>query len=93
MQSALFENNVFLVAQHMMQYAVTGEPAGADAEPDLAPGRSTTSSPSQDGEQIFLAVVSDTQWAVFCEAFGFADLKADPRLAQQQPAGRGSRLA
>ncbi|MGH6638121.1 MAG: CaiB/BaiF CoA transferase family protein, partial [Polaromonas sp.] len=26
-QSALFENNVFLVAQHMMQFAVTGEPA------------------------------------------------------------------
>ena len=26
-QSALFENNVFLVAQHMMQYAVTGKPA------------------------------------------------------------------
>jgi len=34
-----------------------------------------------DDEQIFLAVVSDTQWAVFCEAFAFADLKADPRLA------------
>lgn len=26
-QSALFENNVFLVAQHMMQYAITGKPA------------------------------------------------------------------
>ena len=26
-QSALFENNVFLVAQHMMQFAVTGKPA------------------------------------------------------------------
>ena len=26
-QSALYENNVFLVAQHMMQYAVTGKPA------------------------------------------------------------------
>lgn len=25
--SALFENNVFLVAQHMLQYAVTGKPA------------------------------------------------------------------
>ena len=25
--------------------------------------------------------MSDTQWAVFCEAFGFADLKADPQLA------------
>ena len=35
----------------------------------------------KDGEQIFLAVVSDTQWAIFCEAFGFGDLKADPRLA------------
>src|SRR5690606_21047101 len=26
-QSALFENNVFLVSQHMMQYAITGEAA------------------------------------------------------------------
>jgi crotonobetainyl-CoA:carnitine CoA-transferase CaiB-like acyl-CoA transferase len=34
-----------------------------------------------DGEQIFLAVVSDTQWALFCDAFGFADLRADARLA------------
>lgn len=32
------------------------------------------------GEQIFLAVVSDTQWAIFCDAFGFADLKANPQL-------------
>ncbi|HEX8884127.1 MAG TPA: CoA transferase, partial [Noviherbaspirillum sp.] len=29
---------------------------------------------------IFLAVVSDTQWAIFCDAFGLSDLKADPRL-------------
>jgi crotonobetainyl-CoA:carnitine CoA-transferase CaiB-like acyl-CoA transferase len=33
------------------------------------------------GEQIFLAVVSDGQWASLCNAFGFADLKDDPRLA------------
>src|SRR5205809_3698153 len=26
-KSALFENNMFLVAQHMMQFAVTGKPA------------------------------------------------------------------
>ena len=38
-QSALFENNVFLVAQHMMQFAVTGQAGGADAEPDLGLGR------------------------------------------------------
>jgi crotonobetainyl-CoA:carnitine CoA-transferase CaiB-like acyl-CoA transferase len=35
----------------------------------------------KDGEQIFLAAVSDTQWTVFCDAFGFEDLKADPSLA------------
>jgi crotonobetainyl-CoA:carnitine CoA-transferase CaiB-like acyl-CoA transferase len=33
----------------------------------------------KDGEQIFLAAVSDAQWATFCDALGFADLKADPR--------------
>ena len=79
-QSALFENNVFLVAQHMMQFAVTGKPA--------APMPSRISAWAvydvftvKDGEQIFLAVVSDTQWAIFCDAFGYADLKADTRLA------------
>ena len=35
----------------------------------------------RDGEQIFLAVVSDTAWAIFCDVFGFADLNAAPRLA------------
>ena len=35
----------------------------------------------RDGAQMFLAVVSDTAWAAFCDAFGFADLKGDERLA------------
>jgi crotonobetainyl-CoA:carnitine CoA-transferase CaiB-like acyl-CoA transferase len=79
-QSALFENNVFLVAQHMMQFAVTGKPAAP------MPGRISAWAvydvfTVKDGEQIFLAAVSDTQWKLFCEAFGFADLFADPRLA------------
>jgi crotonobetainyl-CoA:carnitine CoA-transferase CaiB-like acyl-CoA transferase len=79
-QSALFENNVFLVAQHMMQFAVTGKPA--------APMPSRISAWAvydvftvKDDEQIFLAVVSDTQWTIFCDAFGHADLKGDARLA------------
>jgi crotonobetainyl-CoA:carnitine CoA-transferase CaiB-like acyl-CoA transferase len=33
----------------------------------------------RDGEQIFLAAVSDSQWATFCDVLGFADLKADAR--------------
>lgn len=78
-QSALFENNVFLVAQHMMQYAVTGKPA-APMPARISAWAIYDVFKVSNGEQIFLAVVSDTAWAIFCEAFGFADLKADPRL-------------
>ena len=78
-QAALFENNVFLVAQHMMQFAVTGEPAAP------MPGRISAWAvydifTVKDGEQIFLAVVSDTQWVLFCKAFGLPELQADSRL-------------
>ena len=79
-QSALYENNVFLVAQHMMQFAITGVPA--------APMPSRISAWAvydvftvKDGGQVFLAVVSDSQWAIFCRVFGFDTLQADPRLA------------
>ncbi|OGB14911.1 MAG: formyl-CoA transferase [Burkholderiales bacterium RIFCSPLOWO2_12_67_14] len=78
-QSALFENNVFLVAQHMMQYAVTGQPAAPMPERISSWGIYDVFK-VQGGEQIFLAVVSDTQWAIFCDAFGYADLRDDPRL-------------
>lgn len=77
--SALFENNVFLVAQHMMQFAVTGVPANP------MPNRLSAWAvydvfTVKDGEQIFLSAVSDTQWAILCKEFGFDDLKADDRL-------------
>lgn len=79
-QAALFENNVFLVAQHMMQFAVTGEPAAPMPDRISAWGIYDVFT-VKDGAQVFLAVVSDTQWLLFCEAFGFADLKDDARLA------------
>ena len=78
-QSALFENNVFLVAQHIMQFAVTGQPAAPMPARISAWGIYDVFQ-VQDGEQIFLAVVSDTAWTLFCDAFGFADLKQDARL-------------
>jgi crotonobetainyl-CoA:carnitine CoA-transferase CaiB-like acyl-CoA transferase len=79
-QSGLFENNVLLVAQHMMQFAVTGQPAAP------MPGRISAWAvydvfTVHDGEQIFLAAVSDRQWAAMCGEFGFSDLLVDPRLA------------
>ncbi|MCX7240316.1 MAG: CoA transferase [Burkholderiales bacterium] len=78
-QSALFENNILLVAQHMMQFAVTGKPAAPMPE-RISPWGIYDVFGVKDQEQIFLAVVGDTQWQVFCEAFGFADLLADARL-------------
>jgi len=77
-QSALFENNVFLVGQHMLQYAITG------VAPEPMPNRISAWAvydvfTVKNHEQIFLAAVSDAQWASFCDVLGFADLKADPR--------------
>ena len=79
-QSALFENNVLLVAQHMMQFAVTGK------APDPMPSRISAWGIYDvftvlRGEQIFLAVVSNAQWLAFCDAFDLPALKADARLA------------
>ncbi|MDH0899644.1 CoA transferase [Comamonas aquatica] len=77
--AALFENNVFLVGQHMMQYAVTGQPAAPMPERISSWGLYDVFS-VQDGAQIFLAAVSDAQWRTFCTAMGFDDLLADPAL-------------
>ncbi|KRC24172.1 CaiB/BaiF CoA-transferase family protein [Acidovorax sp. Root219] len=78
--SALFENNVFLVGQHMMQYAVTGQPAAPMPE-RISSWAVYDVFSVKDGGQIFLAAVSDAQWVTFCDAMGYADLKADPALA------------
>ncbi len=79
-QSALFENNVFLVAQHMIQFAVTGQPA-APMPSRISAWAMYDVFDVQGGAQIFLAAVSDTQWALLCRAFGFDDFATDARLA------------
>ena len=79
-QAALFENNVLLVAQHMMQFAVTGKPAAPMPSRISAWGIYDVFT-VKDQEQVFLAAVSDTQWHLMCEEFGFADLRADARLS------------
>ena len=86
--SALFESTAFLVGQHMAQHAVTGEPAppmpvrvSAWAIYDIFDCR--------DGKQVFVAVVSDTQWKKFCEHFSLDDLAGDKSLAGN--AGRVAR--
>ena len=78
--SSLFETTVFLMGQHMAQQAVLGQPA--------QPMSVRTSAwsiydifNSKDEQQVFVAVVSDTQWRQFCEHFGFEEFAADESLA------------
>ena len=78
-KSALFENNVFLVAQHMMEGRMTRRPA--TPMPDRIRAWAVYDTfKTADGDQVFVGVVTDTQWKVFCESFGLADLLADPSL-------------
>ncbi|HEX9585123.1 MAG TPA: CaiB/BaiF CoA-transferase family protein [Gammaproteobacteria bacterium] len=79
-KSALFENNVLLVAQHMMQYAVSGRPAAPMPNRISAWGIYDVFD-TADGKQVFVGVVTDSQWALFCEHFGVRALRADPSLA------------
>lgn len=78
-RTGLYENNVLLVAQHMMQAIVTQRP--------VPPMPSRVSAWAvydvftvKDGEQVFLAVVSDRQWGALCASFGLDGLLHDERL-------------
>jgi crotonobetainyl-CoA:carnitine CoA-transferase CaiB-like acyl-CoA transferase len=76
--SALFENCAWVVAQHMMQYAITGQAARPMPERISAWGIYDVFD-CKDG-QLFVGVVTDTQWKLFCEAFGFEEMWRDESL-------------
>ena len=78
-RSALYENTVFLVAQHMAQLAITGEEPPPMAVKKPAWGVYDIF-PTKDNDRLFVGVVTDTQWEVFCREFGAAELAADERL-------------
>ncbi|MGT2510566.1 CaiB/BaiF CoA transferase family protein [Cupriavidus basilensis] len=79
-QSALFENCVFLSSQHMQQFSMTGEP------PPPMPSRVSAWSVYDvftlaGGEQLFIGAVSDKQFNTLCGVLQRPDLAADPELA------------
>jgi crotonobetainyl-CoA:carnitine CoA-transferase CaiB-like acyl-CoA transferase len=78
-RSALYENTAFLVAQHMAQLAITGEEPPPMAVKTPAWGVYDIF-PTKEGDRLFVGVVTDTQWEVFCREFGAAELAADTRL-------------
>lgn len=81
-QSGLFENNVLLMAQHMAQFAISGREA--PPMPTRLPAWPVYDIFDVSDGQVFIGVVTDTQWTLFCEAFTLADLAADPALASQR---------
>ena len=79
-QSALFENCVFLSAQHMQQYAMTHE------APPPMPSRVSAWSVYDvftlaQGQQLFIGAVSDKQFITLCEVIGCPRLADEPRFA------------
>jgi crotonobetainyl-CoA:carnitine CoA-transferase CaiB-like acyl-CoA transferase len=78
--SALFESTAFLMLSHMAGEVATGQTPGP------MPVRQGAWAiyevfDTADGDQLFIGVTSDQQWARFAEAFELAELVADPRLA------------
>jgi crotonobetainyl-CoA:carnitine CoA-transferase CaiB-like acyl-CoA transferase len=82
-KSGLFENNMFLVSTHMMQFAVTGTPA-APMPNRIAAWAIYDVFDTADASQVFVGVVSDGQWAAFCEAFALDDLAANQALGSNR---------
>jgi crotonobetainyl-CoA:carnitine CoA-transferase CaiB-like acyl-CoA transferase len=77
-RSALFENTAFLVGQHMAQKAITGEEPPPMSVKHPAWGVYDIFATADD--RLFIGVVTDTQWEVFCREFGENELGADARL-------------
>jgi crotonobetainyl-CoA:carnitine CoA-transferase CaiB-like acyl-CoA transferase len=67
----------------MLQFAVTGKPANPMPE-RLAAWAVYDVFDVAHGEQVFVAVVSDTQWRAFCDAFDLPDLKEAPGLGSNR---------
>ena len=92
-QSALFENCVFLSSQHMQQFSMTGEPAPPMPERVSAWSVYDVFTLA-GGDQLFVAAVSDRQFILLCNLLGRTDLAQDPELATnaQRVAVRASLL-
>jgi crotonobetainyl-CoA:carnitine CoA-transferase CaiB-like acyl-CoA transferase len=79
-KAGLFENNAFLVSQHMARFAITGEATPPLSQREPGWGIYDIFGTSDD-QKVFIAVVTDTQWRTFCEAFGLSELAARDELA------------
>ncbi len=75
----LFENCLFMVAQHMVQYELTGTPSVPMPERVHAwPIYDIFK--TADDQKIFIGVVTGGHWSIFCQTFDLPEFLADERL-------------
>jgi crotonobetainyl-CoA:carnitine CoA-transferase CaiB-like acyl-CoA transferase len=75
----LFENCLFLVAQHMVEYEMTGNKPRSMPEREHAwPIYDIFD--TADGNRVFIGVVTEGHWQSFCREFGLKEFLDDPGL-------------
>ena len=79
--AALFETTVYLVGQHLAQFAVTGSPA-APMPARVSAWAIYDVFECADGQPLFVGVVTDALWQKFCKLFELDALWADESLRE-----------
>lgn len=81
-QSGLFETNMVFMAQHMARAAIEGRDPPPFGDPTMAKPWPLYDvfDTDEEGQQVFVGCVTETQWSAFCAAFGLEDLAHDPAL-------------
>ncbi len=78
--ASLFETTIYLVGQHMAQFAVTGTPAAP--MPARVSAWAIYDVFQTADDPVFIGVVTDALWEKFCKLFGLDDLWADEGLQE-----------
>ncbi|MBH0113314.1 CoA transferase [Novosphingobium sp. YJ-S2-02] len=76
--ASLFETTIYLVGQHMAQFAVTGK--AASPMPARISAWAIYDVFETRDEPVFIGVVSDVLWEKFCRVFQLDDLWADESI-------------
>ena len=76
--ASLFETTIYLVGQHMAQFAVTGK--AASPMPARISAWAIYDVFETKDEPVFIGVVSDVLWEKFCRVFQLDDLWADESI-------------
>ena len=81
-RTGLFENCLFLVAQHMVQFDIEGREAPPMPEREFSwPVYDIFE--TREGRQIFIGAVTEGQWVTLCKLLALKDLLDDPRLQKR----------